>query len=74
MHPRVGKLSNRQKTCVQNFTLVGTGFPDLEHVLVHHLLLVDEVGGLHDEAQQVADVVGPFVQHLERDLGLEPFH
>ena len=41
---------------------------------MHHLLLVDEVGGLHDEAEQVADVVGPFVQHLERDLGLEPLH
>ena len=34
------------------------------HMFVNHLLLVDQVGRLHDQAQEVRDVVGPLVQHF----------
>jgi hypothetical protein len=32
---------------------------------VDHLLLVDQVSRLHDQAHQVGDVVRPLVQHLK---------
>jgi hypothetical protein len=36
-----------------------------KQMLVDHLLLVDQVSRLHDQAHQVGDVVRPLVQHLK---------
>lgn len=39
-----------------------------EQVLVDHLLLVDEVGGLAEQLHEAVEVVRPVVEHLARVL------
>ena len=62
-------LDSRQGKCAQARRSLG-GSPGGE-VFVDHLLLVDQVGGLHHQVHQLVGVAAPGVQGLQGILKIE---